>query len=72
MSNPSDVPGFEMPTAREIELDLALASPSWQSLLPGAARPFPYTQSPTPIGVPGTSPGRRSLYGRRRVRRGNV
>lgn len=28
-------PNFEMPTAREIELDLALGSDSWQSLLPG-------------------------------------
>jgi 2-polyprenyl-6-methoxyphenol hydroxylase-like FAD-dependent oxidoreductase len=28
-----DPTGFEMPTAREVELDLALASPSWQSLL---------------------------------------
>lgn len=64
MVNQSDGSGFEMPTAREIELDLALASPSWQLLLPDI-------QSPTPIGVPGSSPGRRSLYGRRRVRRGN-
>jgi 2-polyprenyl-6-methoxyphenol hydroxylase-like FAD-dependent oxidoreductase len=28
-------PNFDMPTAREIELDLALASDSWQSLLAG-------------------------------------
>jgi 2-polyprenyl-6-methoxyphenol hydroxylase-like FAD-dependent oxidoreductase len=28
-----DTTAFEMPTAREVELDLALASPSWQSLL---------------------------------------
>ncbi len=26
---------FEMPTAREIELDLALGSPGWQGLLAG-------------------------------------
>lgn len=28
-------PNFEMPSAREIELDLALGSDSWQSLLTG-------------------------------------
>jgi 2-polyprenyl-6-methoxyphenol hydroxylase-like FAD-dependent oxidoreductase len=32
--------GFEMPTAREIELDLALASPSWQSLLKPRFQPW--------------------------------
>jgi 2-polyprenyl-6-methoxyphenol hydroxylase-like FAD-dependent oxidoreductase len=35
-----DQTGFEMPTAREIELDLALASPSWQSLLKPRFQPW--------------------------------
>jgi hypothetical protein len=35
---PSD---FEMPTAREIEIELALGSDSWQSLLPGHASAMP-------------------------------
>ena len=33
MTDDANFTGFEMPSAREIELDLALASPSWQSLL---------------------------------------
>ena len=35
-----DPTGFNMPTAREIELDLALASPSWQSLLKPRYQPW--------------------------------
>jgi 2-polyprenyl-6-methoxyphenol hydroxylase-like FAD-dependent oxidoreductase len=35
-----DSTGFEMPTPREIELDLALASPSWQSLLKPRFQPW--------------------------------
>jgi 2-polyprenyl-6-methoxyphenol hydroxylase-like FAD-dependent oxidoreductase len=35
-----DQTGFEMPSAREIELDLALASPSWQSLLRPRFQPW--------------------------------
>jgi 2-polyprenyl-6-methoxyphenol hydroxylase-like FAD-dependent oxidoreductase len=35
-----DPTGFEMPTPREIELDLALASPSWQSLLRPRFQPW--------------------------------
>src|SRR5260370_11934982 len=35
-----DPTGFEMPTTREIELDLALASPSWQSLLKPRFQPW--------------------------------
>jgi 2-polyprenyl-6-methoxyphenol hydroxylase-like FAD-dependent oxidoreductase len=35
MAQHGDIARYEMPTAREIELDLALASPSWQSLLRG-------------------------------------
>lgn len=39
MTDHSDFARFEMPTAREIELDLALASPSWQSLLAPNVQP---------------------------------
>jgi 2-polyprenyl-6-methoxyphenol hydroxylase-like FAD-dependent oxidoreductase len=35
-----DPSGFEVPTASEIELDLALASPSWQSLLKPRFQPW--------------------------------
>lgn len=35
-----DPSSFEMPAAREIELDLALASPSWQSLLKPRFQPW--------------------------------
>jgi 2-polyprenyl-6-methoxyphenol hydroxylase-like FAD-dependent oxidoreductase len=35
-----DPSSFEIPTAREIELDLALASPSWQSLLKPRFQPW--------------------------------
>jgi 2-polyprenyl-6-methoxyphenol hydroxylase-like FAD-dependent oxidoreductase len=35
-----DRSSFEIPTAREIELDLALASPSWQSLLKPRFQPW--------------------------------
>jgi len=35
-----DRSAFEIPTAREIELDLALASPSWQSLLRPRFQPW--------------------------------
>lgn len=67
----SDDPVLEMPTAREIEVDLALASPSWQAILKAGARPFTDIQSPTPIGAPGTAAGRRSLDPRpRKLRRG--
>ncbi|HET7338871.1 MAG TPA: FAD-dependent oxidoreductase [Candidatus Dormibacteraeota bacterium] len=41
MTNSSgDSTVFEMPTAREIELDLALASPGWQSLLKPRFQPW--------------------------------
>jgi 2-polyprenyl-6-methoxyphenol hydroxylase-like FAD-dependent oxidoreductase len=41
MATTNDDPsGFEMPTAREIELDLALASPSWHSLLKPRFQPW--------------------------------
>jgi len=35
-----DPTSFEMPTAREVELDLALASPSWQSLIRPRFQPW--------------------------------
>lgn len=39
MTADTDFTGFEMPTAREIELDLDLASPSWQSLMATRVEP---------------------------------
>ena len=39
---------FEMPTAREIELDLALGSYSWQSLLTGD-EPAAAPAAPRPV-----------------------
>lgn len=51
-----DLPHFDMPSAREIELDLALGSDSWRSLL----------VSDKPSAAPA---GRRSAGGRRSAKR---
>jgi hypothetical protein len=47
--------GFEMPTAREIELDLALANPGWRLLTP------PEPESPLPLSALQTPLGRRPM-----------
>ena len=52
-------PGFEMPTAREIELDLALANPGWQSLIPACPPPALEPESPLPLSALQTRLGRR-------------
>jgi hypothetical protein len=57
MNGNDDLTRVEMPTLREIELDLALANPGWQALLDAAHRS---SQSPTPVGAPGPRLGRRS------------
>ena len=57
MNRNHDFEGIEMPTLREIELDLALANPGWQALLHHAHGHKP---SPTPVGAPGPLLGRRS------------
>jgi hypothetical protein len=57
MAENHDSIGYEMPTLREIELDLALANPGWQALLDKAPNRAP---SPTPVGAPGPVLGRRS------------
>jgi hypothetical protein len=52
-----DFEELEMPTLREIELDLALANPGWEALLdPTRDR----SQPPIPVGAPGRLLGRRS------------
>lgn len=65
MNRDDDFTGIEMPTLREIELDLALANPGWQSLLDRAPKSNP---SPTPVGAPGPLLGRRSSRVTKRVR----
>ncbi|HKC18788.1 MAG TPA: hypothetical protein VKE27_04080 [Candidatus Dormibacteraeota bacterium] len=57
MHRDDDLTGIEMPTLREIELDLALANPGWKALLDQPHQP---NQSPTPVGAPGPLLGRRS------------
>jgi hypothetical protein len=55
---------FAMPTARELEMDLALGSASWRSLFsrhqPFAA-PVPSEQTVSPRSGRRPSPGRRSI-----------
>jgi hypothetical protein len=63
MNRNNDFAGIEMPTLREIELDLALANPGWQALLDHAQD---RNQSPTPVGAPGPLLGRRSSRVRKR------
>ena len=57
MNPDHDLARIEMPTLREIELDLALANPGWQALLEKLQNE---NQSPTPVGAPGPRLGRRS------------
>jgi hypothetical protein len=64
-------PEFEMPTLREIEIDLALGSDGWQSLLgadkPSAGMRTARNENPLPLaGALGNrSRGRRSISRRR-------
>jgi hypothetical protein len=57
MAENDDFTAYEMPTLREIELDLALANPGWEALIDEVRK---RNQSPTPVGAPGRVLGRRS------------
>lgn len=57
MAENHDFTGYETPTLREIELDLALANPGWEALIDEVRKRH---HPPTPVGAPGRVLGRRS------------